>query len=469
TVDVVIESAYWNPASIRRTSKHLGIVTDASQRFERGADPESIPYALDRSTQLIMELAGGTLLKGMIDVYPKKIREQLVPLRPTRVNVVLGTSLAEKEMVGCLKRLEIKPVAKAGAAIKVRVPSFRVDLKREIDLIEEIARVHGYDRITDKTTSTVDFSRPFQDGSRRDMIRDILIGLGFHEGMSNSMQDSRRVELSGVHAVRIMNPLGAETAFMRTSLVPGLLDSAARNQSFGITDVRLFEVGHVFFAGTVEQKTFVSGIVEEERVGILMMGLTTPRHWSVPGRQMDVFDLKGEIEALVARCALDKCRFISYSTTDTLADNQIRVEINDTYAGYFGRVKKEVREMFGLHHEAYVAELDLLSLDSGGQKKYEPLPRFPRVRRDVAFIVDSTVTAERIEEVMKETGSALLQLVEVFDVYDGENLPVGKKSLAFSLEIMSREKTLTEAEIETEVKRIVKKVEGAFGASLRSS
>ncbi len=487
TIDVVLESAYWNPSSIRRTAKALGIQSDASYRFERGADPNAGAYALDRAAQLILEIAGGELLKGRIDVYPKKIKERVLSLRTSRCNQVLGTSLSTSEMINVLKKLNImvvksrphplyevvdpspSPGRRGGGKDKIffKVPTYRVDIEREIDLIEEVARVYGYNNIDIKTVSSIDFNHPFGKKVLADHVRELLVGFGYQECLTISIYDEETAKLAGAKPVVLMNPLGKELSTMRTSLVPGLLETATRNQRYGNTDLRLFEIGHVFEESSAPQ--LVGNIAEEARVCLLLSGNNLPRHWKSPSQQINLYDLKGEVSDLLDTCGLDSWRYIHYSTSETLADNPIFVEINGATAGFLGRVKEEICKKFSFEHEAFVAELKLPALESHKGKKYAALPRFPKVRRDVAFTLDTAVTAERVEQCMRESGSGLLQDVVLFDVYQGENLPAGKKSLAFTLLLMSREKTLTDAEIDSEVQRIVKRVQQEFSAELRSN
>ena len=468
THDVVIESANWNPSSIRRTAKALGISTDASQRFERGADPHAVLYALDRASQLIRELAGGTLLRGKIDIYPKKIPERLIAFRPSRVNALLGTSLSKTELKQMLGLLGVKPARVHSDRMEMKIPSYRVDIEREVDLAEEIARVYGYDKIAEKTIVALNLVHPFPTKTLSSRVREEVIGLGFQEAITIPMLDDTKAQVDQSAPIRILNPQSSEMTVLRTSLIPGLLDVVARNQSFGSVDLRLFELGHVFQRmGKDGDPLTMQDVREEERLCLIMTGLLAPSGWEGEGRQVDIFDIKGEVESLFAKFALDKPLFISYSTSDCLAEGAVGIEINGGTVGYLGVVRDDVLNSFGVERQVFVAELNLEIFSSTQRKKYQPLPRFPSVKRDVAFIVNKSVTAQEIGRVLKEGSTGLVTKVELFDVYEGEKLPVEKKSLAFSIELMSRQKTLTDREIEDEVGTIVKKVEQAFGATLR--
>ena len=468
TTNVVIESAYWNPSSIRLTSKRLGISSDASQRFERGADPQAVLYALNRATQLISEIAGGQVLQGTIDVYPKEIRERTVQLRPDRVNSVLGMHVSRSEIINLLKLLEIRLVRSGAGKLTFKIPTYRVDAGREIDLIEEVARTHGYDRIQDDTTATVDFAHPFSQTRMSDLVREHLVGMGYQEALSNSMMDRDHAALGNGDPVLILNPQNKGMGFLRTSLVPGLLEAVARNQSFGNFDLRLFEIGHTFSVDNSDRPKLVENYLEEERVCMLLTGSSAPRHWDRKPAQVDLYDVKGQVATFLDKFALDKSQVISYPTSVGLADDSLRIEINGSYAGYFGSVRDEILEVFGIEGAVFVAEVNLACLSSTKTKTYEPLPRFPKVTRDVAFVVDAMTNAAELEKAIRQHSSKLLHEVEVFDVYQGENLQRGKKSIAFSLELMSLERTLTDEEIDAELRRIIKGVEEVCGASLRA-
>jgi phenylalanyl-tRNA synthetase beta chain len=467
TVDVVLESACWNPSSIRRTAKKLGISSDASQRFERGADPNVVLAALNRAAELVVRLAGGELQKGAIDVYPHPVRERRIALRPDRANAVLGTRLSPAHMEKYLRPLGIRCVARTKNRLTMLAPTFRVDLEREIDLIEEIARVHGYDNIEEKTTATIDFVHPFSQTDPTERVRQKLIGQGFHEVITNSMQDERRARVGSEAPVRILNPQNQEMQFLRSSLLPGMLDVIARNGNFGSTDLRLFEIGHVFSKGGVTGTTLVEDFVEEARLALALTGLSAPRHWKGGARMSDLFDLKGEVGDLLRGLGLDKWRLISYSTARGLTESTLAVEIQDTYAGYLGRVRDEEASHFGIEQETFVAELSLAPLTVHRRPVFTALPKFMKVRRDVAFILSAETEAERVEQVIRQAAGDLVQSVSVFDVYEGEKVTPGKKSVAFSLELLPATRTLTDAEIDEVINRVVTAVEAQCQATLR--
>ena len=466
TTDIVLEAAYWKPSSIRRSAKALGINTDASQRFERGADPNAIPFALNRAAALAQELAGGTVLRGVIDVYPKKFRDRMVPMRRAKVNGLLGTSLKESEIVRYLSKIGIRKAP--GKTLRFLVPTFRVDIDREVDLIEEVARVHGYDKIEQRPSARIDFSTFLPDDSPEDALRQVLIGRGFQEAITNSMQKQSVSALSGAVPVTIRNPQNQDMATLRTSLLAGLLETVSRNHNLGNLDLRLFEIGHVFRVDNSAAPKLVENFLEEKRLCVVLTGNRRPLHWSGTREEYDIFDIKGEVEDLLAKFALDKSRFISYSTSNGLTDNTLIVEIQGSYAGYLGHVSKDLLKYFSLERPVFAAELTLAELKPVGVKPYTAVGRFPKVRRDVAFTIDSAVRAEEILKTIRSASSELLQSVELFDVYEGEQLPAGKKSVAFTLSLMSWEKTLTDAEIDAAVRGVVQAVEKSHGAALRS-
>ncbi|HTY36871.1 MAG TPA: phenylalanine--tRNA ligase subunit beta [Bacteroidota bacterium] len=469
TTNVLIESANFDPGSVRRTSKFLGLSTDASQRFERGVDIGLTAYAADRAAQLMQEFAGADVLKGLIDVYPKKIAPRSISLRVDRTNAVLGTSLSMQEIVAFLKLLNLKPLVRGKGSVKFEVPTYRYDLEEEIDLIEEVARAYGYDNIETKTRTTVDFSKPLHTGFVQDELRSYLIGAGFNETLTYSLQDRSKGRLSSESAVEVLNPVSAEASVLRTGLISGALTVVQHNRAHGQKDLRLFEIGNVFGVrgGNSNELSFYS---EEERVILVLSGNIVPQQYGSELRKVDLFDLKGEVEALLSKFCLDKYRFISYSSASALIESALAVEINGTYAGFLGKVGKSIAQSFDIDDAIFVCELKTSEIEKGrgAEKKLKPLPRFPSVRRDLAFIVSDATLNETVARAIREAGGTLLTDLVLFDVFVGDQIGAGNKSLAYSLEFQPLDRTLTDREIDAEISRIVHHVGTTCEAKLRA-
>jgi phenylalanyl-tRNA synthetase beta chain len=475
TVNVLLESAYFNPRSIRRTSKYLGLATDASQRFERGADPNATRYSVDRAAQVIQEVCGGEILRGAIDIYPRKIRPRAIPLRVERVNEVLGTDLKEKEIIRVLSSLEIllKEVrkSKAGRQLVFYVPTFRPDLEREIDLTEEIARVHGYDRIETRISTALKFASEPMSPDNADYLRDFLVGEGFHEIVTNSLQSKSVALLGNRRVVEILNPISEDMAALRASLVPGMLSVVRHNINHGEGNLKLFEIGTVFHQSSESEKgKYFNQYVEEERIILAQTGLARAPGWEKADRRVDFFDLKGTIERLVSKILLDKFRFIYYSTTNTLTEFSVDIEFKGSYIGFVGKLNSDTAMAFGVEQEVYVAELlvDPIRERSGRKPGFQPLPKFPSVLRDLAFVVDEKVPVSALEDSIRSSAGTLLKGIRLFDLYAGDQVGRGKKSCAFSLEFLSAERTLTEEEVERVTQRVIQDVGQNLGAKLRS-
>lgn len=468
TNDVVLESAHWNPGSIRRTARVLGLSTDASQRFERGADPGMVRWALDRAAALVVEFCGGELLKGAVDVVAARPRHASVAVRPSNVNGLLGTTLTPAQMRRMLGLLGVRTSGGGKDRLVCRIPSHRVDLQREVDLIEEVARVYGYDRIGETAGAHVTFAHPYESPSELPRVREAMVGLGCREAVTNSMVEPARAALPGVEPVTVLNPQNRELSTLRTSLVPGLLEVAARNINHGSPDLRIFEIGRVFRRDPPERPNPIPGYREEERLSALLTGFTSPRQWGVERRRFDVFDLKGLLEGLAARIGLDKTSAFSYSPMKGLTGGTLAVEFHGASIGQLGSVSDETLKSFGIDQPVFVFEVDLPALAVRKETAYRQLPRYPAVSRDVAFVLDASTPATAVERAIRKWGGELLRSADLFDLYEGDRLPPGKKSLAFTLTLRADDRTLTEAEIEAEVGRVVRGVEGETGGVLRA-
>jgi phenylalanyl-tRNA synthetase beta chain len=471
TKNVLIESAYFNPRSIRRTSKYLGLSTEASYRFERGADIEMTVPAANRAAQMIQELTGAELLKGALDAYPKRRKQNTVLARVSRINSIIGISLKKTQIIALLKKIDLHARSISADQIKVSVPGFRNDLIEEIDIIEEVARVHGYNSIETKTRAAIDFSSNVRADLLQDELREYLVGAGFNEILAISLQDEETMALGGKPVVKALNPVSAEMAALRSSLVTSALPIVKRNINHGTKDLRLCEIGTVFSLKNGEDRNSLEAYGEEQKILLLLCGNRAPLSYGEPARKVDLLDIKGEVAALISKFCLDNYRFIYYDTHETLSEPAIGVEINGTYAGFFGKVRKEIADKLDIEEPVYICELSIRAIRDGWAKDriFSPLPVFPAVVRDLAFAVDAALPQKDVEDVIRESGLPLLRSVVLFDMYIGQQVGSSKKSIAYALEFQSPDHTLTDDEVEKALARIVESVERQCGGALRSS
>ena len=470
TRNVFLESACFDPANIRRTSKLLGLSTEASQRFERGIDIDMTRVAAERAAQLIQELAGAEVLKGVIDVYPKKRKQRKVTLRVERTNAVLGTNLTAAMVSSFLKRLGIGARQLKGGKIAATIPGHRNDLIEEIDLIEEVARMFGYNNIEIRTDARVGLVSAREQGDIEDPLREFLVGAGFNEILTNSLQNKAHAQLTGESGVEVLNPVSADMQMLRPSLIPGALDVLQHNFNHGQSSLRVFELGKVYRRLESGNPETLDGFAEERRLLIALSGAFLPHHYSVSSRSYDFLDMKGEVESLLSKFFLDKYRLICYDNGKPLSADNIDVEIKGTYVGFLGTLKKQIAATFDIDRVVYVCELNVDALQNGWERgtKYSQLPRFPSVTRDLAFVVDQDVPQGDVEQAIREAGESLLASLNLFDLYVGEPLGAGKKSLAYALELQPVDHTLTDREANAVIAQIVDLVKNRCGAALRS-
>ena len=478
TADVFLEIAYFNPSSIRATAKALGVSTEASYRFERGADPGVVLAALDRAAQLITELAGGTICKGVIDVYPRQQPLTQIQLRPERVNFILGTTIDTSEMGQILSNLGFNLKAngtgnyQAGeetSPLQVTVPTFRSDVTREIDLIEEIARVHGYDNIP-TTLPKGDIPVPASNPSRevRKHIKHFLLAAGMMEAINYSFCDPNCFDKIRLHAddplrrtLKLQNPLSPEMSVLRTTLLPSLLDNAQHNRNHQIDTIALFEIGSVFIHNG-EQK-------EPERVTGVLAGQIGEGVYSNPYREPDFYDIKGLVEGI-----LQVCGIVDYTLQKTDAPTfhpgrNAAVLLDDRQLGTFGEAHPEVLENYDLPYKAYLFDFDMEALVDTAifAKRFEPIPVYPKVERDLAIVVDKELLSDMPTALIYTTGGELVESVRLFDVYEGEQVPEGKKSLAYAITYHSATETLTDKAVNALHDKVVKRLNQELGAELR--
>ncbi len=477
TEDILLESAYFDPAGIRRTSRRHGLRTEASHRFERGADPGMVARAADRAAALIAQVAGGAVAPGVIDVVPAPLTRPAIRIEPSRVNAILGIDLPPETMVDLLRRVGVD-AALAGGAITATPPSWRSDLAIDADLVEEIARLHGYGRIP-VTLPAAQIQVPEVPPGRRieGVARAALTALGYHEAITYRFvspgwgdrlrlapEDPRR------QMIPLRNPLREEQSAMRTSLVPGLLETGLQNFRRGQVDLRLFEVGKVFFHRP-------GGDLPDERlaVGALLAGAGEPGLWGA-GRPADFHDAKGAVEAVLERAGVEGARFVADGTSPFLHPGaSARVVREKADLGEVGKLHPELAAALELPESVHVFELDateILRVSPDRATVLRALPRFPGSSRDLAVVVDEAIEVGRliaeIRAVPDQGLRATLRGIEIFDVYRGEGIEGGKKSVGLRFFYQAEDRTLTDAEVSAFQETILSRLSGTFGAGLRT-
>ncbi len=472
TTAVLLEAAYWDPRGIRRTSRALGLSTDAAYRFERGGDIEGLHRALDRAAQLMAEFGGGSVARGIIDVYPSPRRQVRVGLRLARVERIIGACPPRDEAVGILRRLGFT-VDDRGADLDVVVPSFRRDVTQEDDLVEEIARIWGYDKIPVTLAQggeVMPVTRPRSLRLARAVSRQ-LGAVGLAECLTYSFVDPDRLRAMGWGEgsnalVPLQNPLSRERSVLRPSLAPGLLEVVATNLNRQTPDVRVFEAGQVFAPRRPEDADHP--VHEELWVGVALTGLRQPRSWNASRERADLYDAKGMGELVLAAAGVSSWQTEPWSAPGGpryLEEGRgARLIVDGQEMGWFGEVARSVREVFDLPAPVFLAELSLTALGGLPEHvpRYQPLPRFPAVQRDLAIVVPAEVSAGEVEAYLRGMRQPLLTRIALFDVYTGEQVGPGRRSLAWSLTFQAVDRTLTDTEVNEVRAKIIEEIRPAL-------
>jgi phenylalanyl-tRNA synthetase beta chain len=468
TKNILIESAHFNPVSIRKTSKLLGLSTDASYRFERGTDPNITLFAVQRAAQLINEVADGEIVGGEIDIYLTPIIEQIVLLRYERVDKILGYKIIKENIHKILIALGFKLNNYSDLSVEVTVPTFRPDVEREIDLIEEIARIDGYDNIPTVPRVSIAIRKQEDETFYTDDIRDIATGLGFFEIISNSLQSEKISGITG-NPIKMLNPQSADMAFLRTSLIPGALLILNKNINAGEKDLKLFEIGKVFNQTNAQISSF-GDFTENEKVLFLISGKSSNKEWYIEEKYYDFFDLKGLVNSFLYKKSLDSVLNDSYNHEgNNIFEYYLSKNYNNSIIGLGGKLKKDVLSVFGVDQDVYCFELsvDHLKQIPIKEKKYSELLKYPKIVRDLALVVDKNIQFAEVKSFIEKNRSQLLKNIELFDIYEGEQIGSDKRSLAFSLEYFDNERTLIDEEVEKDFFGIIEKVKKEFNAVLR--
>lgn len=468
TVDVLIESAYFKPQNIRATSKKLDLRTDSSYRFERGGDVGICDWASRRAAQLILETAGGQLAEGLVDVCPKAIESKEIALRHAQVKTVLGIDIPVGQQTGYLKNLGLEVVGSAeGSTTTFRIPTYRVDLKREIDLIEEIARMFGVDKIPSTPPRGAIGAHPYD--AMHDQLaeaRRILTGLGLTEAQGQTLiaDSAAKLVTAGEFLVALANPLSSDMNVLRPSLLPGLLDSLRHNVSHKNYDVALFEVGRVFVQNGATFK-------EERRVAIALTGQRAQNFWKGDDRdaKFDVYDLKGALEDFLEAFGLKGLSFTRRDAATNLFIESATVQLGKLPLGELGQVIPMLAKKYDLRDAVFVAELNLdqLLARRNTARNFKSLPQFPSSRRDVAMLVAEATTHDAVLTVVRQAKPANLESVELFDIFRGKNVPEGQKSVAYAFTYRGADKTLTDADVNNAHDALLKQLTTKLNAVMR--
>ncbi len=466
TTSIFLESAYFNPVSIRKSAKRHQLNTDASFRFERGIDPNITEYALKRAALLIQEVAGGEITSDIVDIYPKKIEDFPMFLNFNNVKKIIGQELSKEIIKNILASLEIKVNSISDAGLGLVIPSYRVDVQREIDVIEEILRVYGYNNIkfSEKLNATVSNAPRTEDYKVQNVIATQLNSQGFHEMMANSLTTSAYVKLSEMlkeeHNVTMLNPLSSDLAVMRQSLLFSGLEALSYNINRRNSDLKFFEFGKSYHK-------FPSGYEEHKHLTMFITGNRNQESWTNAQKPTDFFLFKGYVNAVLERLGIQKTQNLPL-TSDVFSEG-IAIGFGNDILVEYGVVKKSILKHFDIKQEVLYADFNwslILKLLSN-KIKFTEIPKYPEVRRDLSLLLDDAVTFDAIYKLARQTEKSLLKEISLFDVYQGKNLPESKKSYAVSFTIQDNTKTLTDVQIDKIMSKLQKNFETELGANLR--
>ena len=481
TTDVFLECAYFNPTWIRKTAKRHGLSTDSSFRFERGCDPNDTISVLKYAAMMIQELAGGKISGEIQDVYPNPIEKPVVELSYNKINSLIGKDIDKETVKNILAYLEIAVTKEEGDLLTLEIPTYRVDVLRDVDVIEDILRVYGYNNIEldDSLKSSLSYETPTDKSyDLQNLISEQLVGAGFNEMMNNSLSKESYYLDSEVypvaHCARIINPLSADLSVMRQTLLYGGLESIAYNRNRQNPDVRFYEFGNCYFYDAdrkVEGET-LKEYSEEFHLGLWLSGNSIDNSWAAPNEKTSFYQLKACVENILNRLGVSavKYDYVQFSNEIFSAAIDIQAKGKGKSLGVIGIVSKKQLKALDINAEVYFAELNWDALMKEIRKHnvtFAEMSKFPSVKRDLALLVDKNILFDRVEKIAYKAERKLLKNVSLFDVYEGKNLPEGKKSYAVNFVLQDDEKTLNDKQIEAIMQKIQKALENELGAQLR--
>lgn len=480
TTDVFLESACFHPTWIRKTARRFGLNTDASFRFERGLDPNNTIYVLKRAALLIQELAGGKITGAIQDVYPKVVEPYRVEVSYAKINSLIGKEIPVETVKSIVDSLEMKIESETAEGLCLRVPVYRIDVQRDVDVIEDILRIYGYNNVefNEEVKACLSYQTPTDHSYKmQNLISEQLCGCGFNEIMNNSL--TRSAYYSDLTAypekncVRLMNPLSADLNVMRQTLLFGGLESAEHNMKRRRGNIRFYEFGNCYQYDETKKKEgeTLAGFSEDYRLGIWLAGNRVENSWAHPNEKTTVYELKAYVENVLSRLGLNLGKLVFGVLTDDIYSAGLSITTQSgRRLGSLGIVSKKILKAMDIDVEVYFAELSWTALMKETRKNkvtYTEISKFPAVKRDLALLLDKSVAFADIEKIAGESERKLLRSITLFDVYEGKNLPADKKSYAVSFYLQDDNKTLNDKQIDAIMKKIQTNLEQKLGAQLR--
>ena len=467
TKNILIESAYFNPSSIRKTAKRLGLSSDASYRFERGIDPNGTLAAGLRTAELIKEIAGGEIINEIIDIYPNKIEPKLLSVRFSRIERILGFKISNENVKSIFMGLKFDITKESDDLLEVKVPTFRNDIEREIDLVEEIIRIYGLDEIPPVQKISLSLDKKVDETDFENSIRNKFTALEFNEVICNSLLSEEKI-IDGKNPIKVLNPQSTEMSTLRTSLLPGILMNISRNLKVKENDLMFFEIGQVFSKKNYEIKSF-EDFEENQNLTFAVCGERINSTWYQKSQNFDIYDLIGINDNIIEQLNINAKIEKKYNLESNVCEFGFEQKIGSNVIGTGGKLKKEILEKFEISKDVYFAEYNLSQLRKLDKlvRKSQPLLKYPKVFRDFSFILDKKITYSEVLNTIKDSSSKLLKNVNLFDIFESETLGSDKISLAFQLEYFDETKTLREDEIDVEFWKTIEAVKTKFNAELR--
>ncbi|MBQ4010534.1 MAG: phenylalanine--tRNA ligase subunit beta, partial [Bacteroidales bacterium] len=475
TKNVFIEAAYFSPVSIRKTSKFHGLKTDASFHFERGVDINMVPYALRRAASLIVEMGCGRIASEITDVYPNPIEPAIVDYNIDRGNALIGKEIPEARVREIIGLLDMKILEDKGRDLKLEIPTYRVDVTGEADVVEDIMRIYGYNNIEvpNHISFSINYPEKPEPQKMMNLVSDVLTGMGYTEIMCLSMISADDIAENSEYAnriVKIYNPLSRELNVMRPSLLYGGLNSIKANLNYKNGDLKFFEFGRTYYYNADKQISDITAYSETQYIGMWITGKRNPLSWNLKDNPTDYFMLKSGVAAVLKKIGIDMSALKFEVSSDEKFSTFQSFKLKDKEVARIAVVSKALLKKMDIDQDVFYAEINwdvLLKFAKTHKIEYQPISKFPRVRRDLALLIDKSVTYAQLEEVARRTEPKHIVEVGLFDVYEGKNLEPGKISYALSFELEDTEKTMTDKQIDKIMQKLIMFYEKELGAKVR--